>query len=55
MQTRDGNKYFITFVDDKMKYCDMYLLKSKDEAIEKSALYRKEVENQINIKLRFKK
>lgn len=35
IQTRCGNKYFITFVDDSIKYCYVYLLKSKDEVIEK--------------------
>ena len=38
VQTRGGNKYFITFVDDNTKYCYVYLLKSKDEAIEKLVL-----------------
>ena len=52
MQTRGGNKYSITFVDDSMKYCYVYLLKSKDEAIEKFALYKKEVENQLNRKIK---
>ena len=45
--TRGGNKYFITFIDDCTKYCYVYLLKSKDEAIEKFILYKNEVENQI--------
>ena len=45
VQTRGGNKYFITFVDDIIKYCYVYLLKSKDEAIEKFVLYKTEVEN----------
>ena len=36
--THGGNKYFITFVDNNIKYCYVYLLKSKDEAIEKFAL-----------------
>ena len=45
VQTRGGNKYFITFVDDNTKYCYMYLLKSKDEAINKFVLYKNEVEN----------
>ncbi len=31
VQTRGGNKYFITFIDDSTKYCYVYLLKSKDE------------------------
>ena len=52
MQTRGDNKYFITFVDDSTKYCYVYLLKSKDEAIEKFALYKREVENQLNKKIK---
>ena len=52
VQTRGGNKYFITFIDDSTKYCYVYLLKSKDEAIEKFALYKKEVENQLNRKIK---
>ena len=47
-QTRGGNKYFITFVDDSTKYCYVYLLKSKDEALEKFVFYKAEVENQLN-------
>ena len=51
-QTRGGNKYFITFVDDSTKYCYVYLLKSKGEAIEKFVLYKNEVENQLNRKIK---
>ena len=40
VQTRGGNKYFITFVDDSTKYFYVYLLKSKDEAIKKFVLYK---------------
>ena len=46
--TRGGNKYFITFVDDSTKYCYVYLLKSKDEALEIFFFYKAEVENQLN-------
>lgn len=52
VQTRGGNKYFITFVDDSTKYCYVYLLKSKDEMIEKFVLYKNEVENQLNKKIK---
>ena len=52
IQTRGGNKYFITFVDDSTKYCYVYLLKSKGEAIEKFVLYKHEVENQLNRKIK---
>ena len=51
-QTRGGNKYFITFVDDSTKYCYVYLLKNKDGAIEKCVLYKNEVENQLNKKIK---
>ena len=52
MQIRGGNKYFIAFVDDSMKYYYMYLRKNKDEAIEKFVLYKREVENQLNKKIK---
>lgn len=52
VQTRGGNKYFITFVDDSTKYCYVYLLKSKDEVLEKFILYKNEVENQLNKKIK---
>ena len=52
VQTRGGNKYFITFVDDSTKYCYMYLLKGKDEVIENFVLYKNKVENQLNKKIK---
>ena len=52
VQTRGGNKHFITFVDDSTKYYYVYLLKSKDEAIEKFVLYKNEVENKLNKKIK---
>ena len=52
VQTRGGNKYFITFVDYSTKYFNVYLLKSKDEAIKKFVLYKDEVENQPNKKIK---
>ena len=52
VQTRGGNKYFITFVDDSTKYSYVYLLKSKDEVIEKFVLYKTKVENQLNKKIK---
>ena len=51
-QSRGGNKYFMTFIDDSTKYCYVYLLKSKDQALEKFSLYKSEVENQLNRKIK---
>ena len=45
VQTRCVNKYFITFVDNSIKYCYVYLLKSKDATIKNFVFYKNEVEN----------
>nr|GEY87728.1 Pol polyprotein [Tanacetum cinerariifolium] len=52
LPTKGGNKYFITFIDDCTKYCYVYLLKSKDEAIDKFFLYKTKVENQLGKKIK---
>ena len=39
VQTRGGKKYFVTFIDDCTRYCYVYLLRSKDEALEKFIHY----------------
>ncbi|GJX64041.1 retrovirus-related pol polyprotein from transposon TNT 1-94 [Tanacetum coccineum] len=52
LPTKGGNKYYITFIDDCTKYCYVYLLKSKDEAIDKFVLYKTEVENQVGKKIK---
>ena len=41
VQTIGGKKYFFTFIDDCTRYCYVYLLKSKDGAIEVFKLYKK--------------
>ena len=38
VQTRGDDKYFITFVNDSIRYCYVYLLKIKDEIIKKLVL-----------------
>ena len=47
MRTRGGKKYFITFIDDCTRFCYVYLLRGKDEAIEVFKHYKNEVENQL--------
>ena len=46
--TRDGIKYFITFIDDYSRFFYVYLLHSKDETIDVFKTYKNEVENQEN-------
>lgn len=49
---RVDNEYFITFVNDSMKYCYIYLLKNKDETIEKFVLHKTKVQNKLNKKIK---
>ncbi|KAJ9535587.1 hypothetical protein OSB04_un001276 [Centaurea solstitialis] len=40
-----GNKkYVVTFIDDASRYCYVYLLHSKDQALDKFKVYKQEVE-----------
>ena len=50
--SRGGNKYFITFIDDYSRYCYVYLLRSKDEAVNAFKSYKAEVETQLNKKIK---
>ena len=52
IQTRGGKKYFITFIDDSSRYCYVYLLRGKDEAVEVFKHYKLEVENQLSKKIK---
>ena len=45
-------KYFITFIDDNTKYYYVYLLRNKDEALEKFMHYKNLVENQLSKKIK---
>ena len=50
--TKGGKRYFMTFIDDCTRFCHVYLLKSKDEALHYFKIYKAEVENLLkkNIK-----
>ncbi|GKA97324.1 zinc finger, CCHC-type containing protein, partial [Tanacetum coccineum] len=42
-----GNKkYFVTFIDDALRFCYVYLLHTKDEALDKFKVFKTEVEIQ---------
>ena len=47
VQTRGGKKYFVTFIDNCTRYCYVYLLRSKEEVLDKFKEYKLEVENQL--------
>ena len=52
VQSRGGKKYIITFIDDYSRYCYVYLLRSKYEALDAFILYKNEVENQLSKKIK---
>ena len=47
-----GKKYFITFIDNYSRFCYVYLLNSKDEAMNKFNVYKNEVELQCDAKIK---
>jgi transposase InsO family protein len=49
---RAAKKYFTTFIDDATTYCYLYLIKTKDEALNCFKIYKAEVENQLEKKIK---
>ena len=50
--TKGGRRYFMTFIDDCTRFCYVYLLKTKDEALHYFKVYKAEVENQLEKKIK---
>nr|CAD41546.2 OSJNBb0091E11.16 [Oryza sativa Japonica Group] len=50
--TKGGKKYFMTLIDDCTRYCYVYLLKTKDETLHYFKIYKAEVENQLERKIK---
>nr|AAM19019.1 putative polyprotein [Oryza sativa Japonica Group] len=50
--TKGGKKYFMTLIDDCTRFCYVYLLKTKDEALHFFKIYKAEVENQLERKIK---
>jgi hypothetical protein len=50
--TRAVKKYFISFIYDATRYCQLYLIKTKDEALNYFKIYKAEVENQLERKIK---
>ena len=48
VRTRSGALYFITFIDDFTRFCYVYLISYKSEALECFKRYLNEVENQLD-------
>ena len=50
--TKGGKRYFMTLIDDCTRFCYIYLFKSKDEALHYFKIYKAEVENQLERKIK---
>jgi hypothetical protein len=50
--TEGGQRYFMTMIDDAFRYCHVYLLKTKDNALVCFKTYKVEVENQLEKKIK---
>jgi hypothetical protein len=50
--TKGGKKYFMMLVDDATRFCYVYLLQTKDESLDYFKIYKAEVENQLERKIK---
>ncbi|KAK9017697.1 hypothetical protein V6N11_000703 [Hibiscus sabdariffa] len=51
-ESKGGKHYYITFVDDFSRYTKVYLLRTKDEAEKFFLIYKAEVENQFDRRIK---
>jgi transposase InsO family protein len=47
-----GSRYFITFIDDKSGWCEIYFIKKKSEAASAFFKYKAMVENQLGKRIK---
>jgi hypothetical protein len=47
-----GQRYFVIMINDVSRYCYVYLLKTKDEALNCFKIYKAEVKNQLEKKVK---
>jgi transposase InsO family protein len=50
--TKVVKRYFMTLIDGASRFCYVYLLKTKDEALNYFKIYKAEVENQLERKIK---
>jgi transposase InsO family protein len=50
--TEGGQRYFMTIIDNASRYCYVYLLKTKEEALNCFKTYKAEVKNQLEKKIK---
>ena len=50
--TKGGKRYFMTLIDDATSFCYVYLLRTKDEVLDYFKIYKAEVENPLERKIK---
>ena len=50
--TKGGKRYFMTLIDDASRFSYVYLLQTKDEALDYFKIYKTKVENQLERKIK---
>jgi transposase InsO family protein len=50
--TKGEKKHFMTFIDDSTRYCYVYILKTKDEALDFFKICKAKVENHLQRKIK---
>lgn len=53
VDSKGGAKYFITFIDDRSKWCEIRFLRKKSEAFEAFKAFKALVETQRNVKVKY--
>ncbi|KAJ0181803.1 hypothetical protein K1T71_002525 [Dendrolimus kikuchii] len=48
-----GAKYFVTFIDDCTRWCEVYFLSAKNKALEAFKVYKSHVENMTGLKIKY--
>jgi transposase InsO family protein len=51
--TKGVKRYFMTLIDDATTFCYVYLLKTKDEMLDYFKIYKAEVKNQLERKIKY--
>jgi hypothetical protein len=50
--TKGGKRYFMSFIEDATRWCQLYLIKMKNEALDYFKIYKAEVENILERKIK---
>ena len=50
--TREGKKFYVTFIDDYTRFVRVYFLRNNDEAFDMFLSYKAKVENQLDRKIK---